>query len=140
MSEICYSANGEDYELWEESIIERVLDSAFALEKNIKVGDKFTYFEADAVDYTPADFITPWRIDNFLEDLNCAAQDEAGESAEDFAYYVTDEAKLELKMFLQLWANKHLEATFYGVKNVREKELVITQEMIEAYGGDECTL
>lgn len=133
MSEICYSANGENYEIWEESVIERVLESAFATEKVVVVGDKFTYYEADAVDYTPGDFITDWRIENFLEDLNCAAQDEAGEAAEDFAYYVGDEAHLELKTFLKEWANKHLEATFYGVKNVREKELIITQEILDEW-------
>lgn len=58
--------------------------------------------------------------DNIIERMNERAYDEHGECAEDFPDDVTKEAKDELTAFLIAWADKHCEARFYSVDNIRE--------------------
>lgn len=44
---------------------------------------------------------------------------------------VTDEAKVELNNFLNAWAEKHLNITFWEIDH--EEEIEVTQEMIDAF-------
>lgn len=44
---------------------------------------------------------------------------------------VTDEAKAELNNFLETWARKHLDITFWEIDH--EEEIKVTQEMIDAF-------
>jgi hypothetical protein len=67
--------------------------------------------------------------DDIIERMGERAYDEHGECAEDFPDDVSKEAKDELTAFLVAWADKHCEARFYGVENIRP--YTITAEDLE---------
>lgn len=48
---------------------------------------------------------------------------------------VTDDAKKELNDFLEKWAHKHLNITFWEIYH--EEEIKVTQEMIDAFHANE---
>ncbi|AXF53066.1 MAG: hypothetical protein [Caudoviricetes sp.] len=130
----CYSTNNEDYRF--DTLEDAQDDLINGLEDEfLKPGTELSVYEADAVDFEPSDFVTDHRVSNFLEDMSCAAQDEAGEHAEDFDY-CTPEAREELKFFLKDWANRSLTAAFYGVRNEKEISFTLTQEMIDEVCGN----
>lgn len=130
----CYSTNGEDFHHLEFN--EALDDLLNNLEDCFLVpGQELKIYEADAVEFVPSDFVTEHRVQNFLEDMACAAADEAGEYAEDFDY-CTQEAYDELKTLLSEWADRSLTAAFYGVRNDREIEVILTQEMIDEVVGN----
>lgn len=130
----CYSTNNEDYRF--ETLEEAQDDLISNLETCfLYPGCELSVYEADAVDFEPSDFITDHRINNFLEDMSCAAQDEAGEYAEDFDY-CSPEAYEELRMFLKDWSNRSLTAGFFGVRNEKEIHFTLTQKMIDEVCGN----
>lgn len=119
------------YHTYEESAIDAALTSAFELGE-LKPGVKLSYWRGDVVDYVSSDFITDHRIENFFEDLNCAACDEVGEAADDFGYH-SPEAGEELKKLLKDWMDKNVACTFYGVRNVVEIKFTVTQQMFDEF-------
>lgn len=96
----------------------------------LKVGDTITYYEAVARDFVPSDFVTDYRVGSFLEGLNCAACDEAGEYAEEFGYCDKD-AQTELRCLISEWVDKHLTCPFWGVGKSKQIDVVVTQEMLD---------
>lgn len=55
--------------------------------------------------------------DDVIENLSCRASDEAGEYADDYPD-ISEDAKDELQAFLEWWARRHAQPTFYTVENV----------------------
>ncbi|WCO82105.1 hypothetical protein vBPpSSYP_123 [Pseudomonas phage vB_PpS_SYP] len=111
------------------------IDAALTLSleaQELVPGIKLSYFRGDVVDFESADFITEHQLDNFFEELNYAACDEAGEAAEDFGYH-SAEARKELQDFMKAWANKHITCAFYGVRNVVEIKFTVTEQMFNEF-------
>ncbi len=75
--------------------------------------------------------------DDLLEQYDSNIYDNCGEYACDNtgADRVSDEAKKELNDFLSQWVGKNLNLNFYEVDH--EEEIVLTQEMIDAFHADE---
>jgi len=125
---IIYSKDNENFNTdCVGDIIVDIINESF---EELKVGDTITYYEAVARDFIPSDFITDHRIDNFIDDLNCAACDEAGEYAEDFGY-CNPEDREELKALIGVWADKYLSCSFWGVDKSKQIDVVVTQEMLD---------
>jgi uncharacterized protein YfdQ (DUF2303 family) len=80
-----------------------------------------TSHKPDAGDFVDADRV--------IDDMGDAAMDVGGEFAEDFPN-VSPEARKELNDFLEAWARKHCEVTFFTVDNVQQ--YTITQADIDA--------
>lgn len=126
---IVYSTDDENFNIDSEcEALQIAIDESYLTE--IEVGDKVTYYKAVAREFEPSDFVTDHRINSFIEDMNCAACDEAGEYAEDFGY-CDPAAKEELRTMIAQWADKHLTCSFWGVEKSEEIEVVVTQEMLD---------
>lgn len=125
---IVYSTDNENFNTdCAGDVIVDIINESF---EPLKVGDTITYYEAVARDFVPSDFITKYRIDSFIDDLNCAACDEAGEYAEDFGY-CNPEDKEELRALIGAWADKHLTCSFWGVEKSKPVDVIVTQEMLD---------
>lgn len=125
---IVYSTDNENFNIdCEGEAIDTLISESF---EPLTVGQSLFYYVADAREFVPSDFVTDYRVEDLIENMNCSACDEAGEYAEDFGY-CTKEDREELKGLIGAWADKHLTCSFWGVDNVREVELVITQEMLD---------
>ena len=103
----CWSSNGDDFH----SDLSTVIDQ-------LEVGD--TIYEG--VMTTPC--AKQWvNADSVIEDIQCQANDECGEYAEDYLANISEEAKQELFDLIVAWANTHEKPHFWFVENVRERTL-----------------
>lgn len=126
MTYIVYSHNGEEYnDHTEQDVIMTLVNQLDHYE--VYVGAELSYHKAEAVKFKPSDFV---RVDSILEDLQCQADDEGGEYAEDFTY-CSKEAQDELDKLVSDWADKHLDCHFYRVRNSVEVPFIVTKEMYE---------
>lgn len=123
-----YSVDGETYN---HDNLEDTIDDAITRcsSEIFEVGNELCYHKAIARDFIPSDFV---NVESILDDMDCRASDEGGEWAEDFTY-CSKEAKDELEKLVSDWANKHLECSFYGIRNNELMTFTITEEMYEEY-------
>lgn len=128
MTDIVYSHNGEDYNDHEVNDVIMTLVNQLH-ENEFHIGAELSYHKAEAVRFKPSDFV---RVDSILEDLQCQADDEGGEYAEDFTY-CTKEAQDELDKLVSEWADKYLDCHFYRVKNSEEVPFTVTKELYEEF-------
>lgn len=122
---IVYSANGEDFNDTEVNDVIQTIVSHLESEDDWYVGAEFSYHKAEAVRFKPEDFVD---VDDVLENMQCRADDEGGEYAEDFTY-CDKEAQDELQSLLESWANKHLDCHFYRVRNSEEVSFIVDEDM-----------
>lgn len=94
-------------------------------------GDKITVYRAVKVPQTASGLVSGFMADYVIEQMQCTADDECGEWAEDFTRGISDEAKAELLAYIEQWADKHCDISFYGVTDIEEVEVVVTQDMLD---------
>lgn len=116
-----YSTDGEsfvgEYETPELAAIEGLkLDSDL---ESVEVGENVTH---PTKHYVSADSI--------IDEMKCAADDVAGEAAEDWLDYITDEERAELEALVAAWADKVDPPRFWGIG----KTHVITRAELIAKG------
>lgn len=122
---VVYSANGEDFNDTEVNDVIQTIVSYLESEDDWYVGAEFSYHKAEAVRFKPEDFID---VDDVLENMQCRADDEGGEYAEDFTY-CDKKSQEELQSLLEAWANKHLTCNFYRVRNSEEVSFIVDEDM-----------
>lgn len=117
----CYSLNGEDYH---HGRIGDALDDMAGDEGGIEVGR--VYWLATSKRPKPSSF---FNVDSLLEDMQCQADDEGGEYAEDFLADLSPEKKEELRALVSAWLDANVTVGFFTVTNVAEQ--TVTPEDIE---------
>lgn len=123
MTEKCYSMDKEHFYDDIDGFIDEYFESGV-----------FDIWEGEKVPHTITDFI---NFDSICEQIVESAEDECGESAEDYFYYrFTEEdqkrqRELEKSFFavVEKWATDNgLQPKFYGVKNVKKIRVRIDVE------------
>lgn len=125
----CYSFDGEDFSY--DSIAEAInAQFAHCGVDDLSPGEQITLYVGTASKKPPAYYFGECAVDNLLEDVQCRADDDAGDFAEFFTY-CEPQGREELKQLINDWANKHLKVDFYSVRNAKEITVVLTQEHFE---------
>lgn len=88
--------------------------------EEIKRDGKISIFRGVVRKPKPSAYFGKWGVETLLENMNCAAGDDAGEAAEDFAMYVPQEAQARLRKLIEDWCDEELECSFYCVDSVEE--------------------
>lgn len=97
----------------------------------LSLGDKLTVYRGIRVPKTASGFVNDWHVTHLIDDLQETAYDECGEYAEYFGSDISKEAKQELQTFIEQWADKHMDVSFYGVTDIEDIEVEVTKEMLE---------
>lgn len=120
--EECWSANGEDFNC-------DTLEELLAENDQLKPGD--TIHVGQAVHPDPANYAD---ANDVIDDVACRGCDDGGESADDYATDVTEEAKAQLNNFLRAWLRTHCPPDFYKVRNTRPYVLTAAD-----FAGRQCS-
>ena len=120
--EYCYSYHEDGP--FTQDMQEAVADGVGGMDENefeeIKREGKISIFRGVVRQAKPSAYFGKWGVENLLENMNCAAGDDAGEAAEDFAMYVPQEAQARLRKMIEDWCDEELECSFYCVDSVEE--------------------
>jgi uncharacterized protein YfdQ (DUF2303 family) len=119
--EKCWSLDEEQFNY---ESLDELIQGIYDLHGSVEPGWVVSFGTAHKPD--AADFVDADRV---IDDMGDAASDVGGEFAEDFPS-VSPEARKELNDFLEAWARKHCEVTFFTVDNVQK--YTITQADIDA--------
>lgn len=108
-AEKCYSLNGEDYNYTDlgEALTTLGDDSVNGLQVDM------TYYAGDSRKRAPSFYFS---MDSLLENMGEAANDEAGEYADDFPD-MSKEKQAELQSIISNWLDRNVEVSFFTVKN-----------------------
>lgn len=118
MSEKCYSLNGENFLADFSALIDE-------LEEN-ELGVGTEYFEGTRVDISVKDYVSARGIESLLEQFDDWVYEEVGEVYDCCFTNASKEAKDELKVMIQRWAEVHVNIPYWVVQNVTKK--TITEE------------
>jgi hypothetical protein len=128
----CYSVDDSAYCFFDESeVITECLNIAYELSE-LSVGVRLSYWVADAFDRKGSEVFSTKDLDILHERWDDRLSDMVGDD-EDVNSCVPSAASQELEWFLRYWLDKHLSIEFLGICNRREKELVVTEEMVSQY-------
>lgn len=111
----CYSFNGETYTLDFESVLDDMRET-----DTLTVG--LTYYEADAKQFNPSDFLSEFAAENLLESMSEHAWEEAGEIAEGWPS-VDPARQAELQKIIANWVDKNLDCHFFLAINPAQREI-----------------
>lgn len=117
MVEKCWSLDGEEF-----------FDNWYKLIEKIKcqdLGEGAEYFEGDKAPFDTNDYLSSRSIDYLLDQIDEWVYDDLDwpESYDGSFSVVSEDAKTELQVLLQQWAEKHVSISYWKVKNVVEKVL-----------------
>ena len=118
MSNKCYSLTGEDFTA-------DFCDLTDELEEN-ELGVGTEYFEGDRADVGVKDYVNSHGIESLLEQFDDWVYGDVGEIADSCFTNASKEAKDELKVMIQRWAEVHVRIPYWKVQNVIKK--TITEE------------
>ena len=118
-----YSDNNEEYGCGD---YQMAVDEC--IDEDTKVGDIVTIFEAEAIEYTHADFV---NAESIIEDMQNCAYDTVGEFAETYLEELKKEDFKELDKLITDWLSmKADKPRFYTTINDKPIEVEITEDML----------
>lgn len=117
MVEKCWSLDGEEF-----------FDDWCRLIKEIEcqdLGEDAEYFEGDKAPCDTNDYLSSRSIDYLLDQMDEWVYNDLGwlESYDGSFSVVSEDAKTELQVLLQQWAEKYVSIPYWKVENVVEKVL-----------------
>lgn len=119
-----YSVDGEYYNY---NTVDEAISCAVNTHENVKVGDLITLSRGTCSRRRPSDYFGFHDAMGIIEQIQCNADDEVGECADDMSF-VEKEGIVELETLVQAWANKHMSCSFYAVVNTEDFQVVLEQK------------
>ncbi|MDK2126470.1 hypothetical protein [Parachitinimonas caeni] len=126
---LCYSLDGENYCYTD--FAELVQDALENCDSEGIAGT--TYYQGQRIQKTASEY---FAMDDLISNMEDAAYDDAGESAEDFPDFSAAE-KAELKSLISNWLDKNIKVSFWAVVDTEERTFSAEDVALAAQKGAE---